>query len=137
MVQKKISVKQLETLKRSLHEMREREVKDIEDQIGQELNIAMTRKIDIAMDMEDWASLDLDEGIDHKLLEMRYRTYKEIADAFRRLEAGTYGVCESCGEMIPVDRLKVEPHARYCVPCLTRMEELEQVEKGTGKRSTL
>lgn len=137
MAQKKLSDKQLKTLQRTLHEMREREVKDIEDQIGRELDIGMTQKIDSAMDTADWASLDLAEGTDHKILEMRYRTYKEIADAFRRLETGTYGVCESCGEGIPISRLKVEPFARYCVSCLTRLEELEQVEKGTGKPSTL
>jgi DnaK suppressor protein len=125
--------KRHEMLQQILHEMREKEVKDIEEQIGRELDTGLVRKIDVAMDEGDWAALDLAEGVDHKILEMRYQTYKEIADAFRRLESGTYGTCESCGEEIPLNRLKVKPFARYCVPCLTRIEELEQAEKETGK----
>jgi DnaK suppressor protein len=132
-MKKKISAKRQAMLHQLLHEMRGREVKDIEAQLGRELDIAMTLKIDVAMDTADWASLDLAEGVDYKILEMRYRTYKEIADAFRRLESGTYGVCESCSKEIPVNRLKAEPFARYCVPCLTRMEEQEEAEKETGK----
>jgi DnaK suppressor protein len=130
---KKISAKRREMLQQHLHEMREKEIKYIEGQLGRELDTGMARKIDVAMDEGDWAALDLSEGVDHKILEMRYQRYKEIADAFRRLEAGTYGVCESCGEEIPLGRLKVEPFARYCVPCLTRIEALEQAEKETGK----
>jgi DnaK suppressor protein len=134
-MKKKISAKRMETLHQLLHAMRETEVKDIEGQIGRELEVGLTQKIDVAMDTGDWAALDLAEGVDHKILEMRYRTYKEIADAFRRLESGTYGVCESCGEEVPLNRLTAEPFARYCIPCLTRMEALEQVEKETGKPS--
>ena len=132
-----LSAKRREKLRRLLHEMREREVKDIEGQLSRELDVSMTGKIDTAMDTGDWASLDLAEGVDHKILEMRYQTYKEIADAFRRLESGTFGVCESCGGEIPMNRLTAEPFARYCVPCLTRMETLERVEKEIGKPSTL
>jgi DnaK suppressor protein len=134
---KPLSVKRLEKLKGVLHHLREGEVNDIEKQLGRNLDIGMSRKIDVAMDTGDWASLDLAEGVDHKILEMRYRTYKEIADAFRRLEAGTYGICESCGKEIPLDRLTAEPFARHCVPCLTRLEALERVEKEIGKPSTL
>lgn len=132
-----LSVKRLEKLKGVLHHLREGGVNDIEQQLGRDLDIGLSRKIDIAMDTGDWAALDLAEGVDYKLLEMRYRTYKEIADAFRRLEAGTYGICESCGNEIPLNRLTAEPFARDCVPCLTRLEALERVEKETGKPSTL
>lgn len=133
-MKKKLSTPRRETLEQILHHTREKVVADIEKQLGQELDPG---KIDVAMDTGDRAAFDLSEGIDHRLLEMRYKTYKEIADAFRRLEAGTYGVCERCGEEIPVARLKVEPFARYCVSCLNQMEALEAAEKEAGKPSTL
>ncbi|GAB7002636.1 hypothetical protein JCM18899A_01070 [Nocardioides sp. AN3] len=42
----------------------------------------------------------------------------EDADAaMRRLEAGTYGVCERCGRPIPTERLEARPTARTCVSC--------------------
>ncbi|MBI5004899.1 MAG: hypothetical protein HZC04_01800 [Candidatus Lloydbacteria bacterium] len=38
----------------------------------------------------------------------------EIASAFDRMEAGTYGVCEIGGEKIEHDRLMANPAARTC-----------------------
>jgi len=136
-MKKTMPAKRRETLRQLLHAMREREITDIEGQLGRDLDAGVTRKIDAAMDAGDWGALDLAEGVDHKILEMRYQTYKEIADAFRRLEAGTYGVCERCGAEIPFSRLRAEPFARYCAPCLSKMEAVERAEKGIGKPSTM
>jgi RNA polymerase-binding transcription factor DksA len=41
----------------------------------------------------------------------------EIEAALARLDAGTYGTCEVCGEQIPSERLEVRPVARTCVRC--------------------
>jgi len=30
---------------------------------------------------------------------------------------GKYGICENCGEEIPIERLKVHPEARFCLKC--------------------
>lgn len=45
-----------------------------------------------------------------------------VSDALRRIENGTYGVCEGCDEKIPKKRLDVFPSARYCVDCQSRLE---------------
>jgi DnaK suppressor protein len=39
----------------------------------------------------------------------------DVARAFDKLDAGTYGTCEVCGEAIPDERLEAIPAARYCV----------------------
>ena len=39
----------------------------------------------------------------------------ELDAAARRVEAGTWGVCEVCGEAIPAERLEARPTARTCV----------------------
>ncbi|PFG36718.1 TraR/DksA family transcriptional regulator [Flavimobilis soli] len=41
----------------------------------------------------------------------------EISAALARLDDGTYGVCEACGQPIPLDRLRARPTARRCVAC--------------------
>jgi RNA polymerase-binding protein DksA len=41
----------------------------------------------------------------------------EIAAALTRLEAGSYGVCERCGQPIAPERLEARPTARGCVQC--------------------
>lgn len=49
---------------------------------------------------------------------------EDIDAALTRMDAGTYGRCESCGLRIPVERLEVIPHARLCVPCSARRADL-------------
>lgn len=43
------------------------------------------------------------------------RQLTEIIAAIERVDAGTYGLCESCGTGIPAERLSILPAARYCV----------------------
>jgi DnaK suppressor protein len=42
---------------------------------------------------------------------------EDVDAALARMDAATYGLCESCNLGIPVERLEVIPHARFCVPC--------------------
>lgn len=41
----------------------------------------------------------------------------EIERALVKLDEGTYGVCDSCGAVIPQGRLDIHPWAVLCVPC--------------------
>ena len=41
----------------------------------------------------------------------------DTAQALQRMSEGTYGVCEDCHRPIPLGRLRVMPHARYCTRC--------------------
>ena len=56
---------------------------------------------------------------------------KEIDYALDKMRKGIYGICESCGDDIPIERLKVLPFARYCLEC---QEELEREESKTKKK---
>ncbi|MBI2529069.1 MAG: TraR/DksA family transcriptional regulator [Candidatus Rokubacteria bacterium] len=46
----------------------------------------------------------------------------EIHAAQARLETGTFGVCEQCGQPIDLARLRALPVARHCLPCQRRQE---------------
>jgi DnaK suppressor protein len=39
----------------------------------------------------------------------------DVARALDKLDDGTYGLCEACGEVIGADRLEAMPAARYCI----------------------
>ena len=41
----------------------------------------------------------------------------EAQEALRRLDDGTYGICERCAAPIPYERLEAIPHVRRCVNC--------------------
>ena len=49
-----------------------------------------------------------------------------LEDALRRIEKGTYGVCEECGEKIPPRRLEAFLAARLCVKCQSKLERLQR-----------
>jgi DnaK suppressor protein len=48
---------------------------------------------------------------------------QEVDESLDRMENGTYGICEECGEPIGLKRLEVRPVAKYCVPCKTKLEK--------------
>ncbi|MFN3928130.1 MAG: TraR/DksA family transcriptional regulator [Thermoflexus sp.] len=52
-------------------------------------------------------------------LELRLR---EVEAALRRMEEGTYGICEVCGRPIDVARLKALPFAALCLECQSKRE---------------
>lgn len=45
---------------------------------------------------------------------------RKVERALERIDAGTYGTCESCGKAIPVERLEVLPYSTLCVECAGR-----------------
>ena len=44
----------------------------------------------------------------------------EIEAALTKLENGTYGQCEDCGQAIAPARLEAMPSARYCITCASK-----------------
>jgi DnaK suppressor protein len=48
------------------------------------------------------------------------RAVSDTAQALRRMAEGSYGTCERCTADIPLQRLEILPHARFCVPCQRR-----------------
>ncbi|MDQ3945258.1 MAG: TraR/DksA C4-type zinc finger protein [Actinomycetota bacterium] len=57
---------------------------------------------------------------DFSLLEQLEAELDELDRALRKLDDGTYGICEACGEPIPPERLEALPGARFCVKDQTR-----------------
>lgn len=46
---------------------------------------------------------------------------RKVERALARIEDGTYGICESCGQPIPLARLEVLPYSTECVSCARRV----------------
>jgi RNA polymerase-binding transcription factor DksA len=44
----------------------------------------------------------------------------EVQEALEKMDAGTYGICESCGQAITPARLEAKPAARRCIDCASR-----------------
>lgn len=50
------------------------------------------------------------------------RELSEILRALRKIDEGTYGVCERCEEEIGLPRLAALPMVRFCIRCQTKLE---------------
>jgi DnaK suppressor protein len=51
---------------------------------------------------------------------------KELEDiniALKKIDEGTYGICEICEEPISKERLLVKPYAKYCIICREIIEK--------------
>jgi len=47
----------------------------------------------------------------------------ELDDALKKIEEGSFGICETCHSLITRTRLKAVPYARLCVKCQERKEK--------------
>jgi RNA polymerase-binding protein DksA len=72
--------------------------------------------------LAETATATLDREIDYTLEENSGQVLSEIDGALRRIDAGTYGICTSCGREIPVERLDAYPWASLCIGCKRESE---------------
>ena len=67
------------------------------------------------------------------MLRIRDRERKlisKIDKALDRIEDGTFGICEECGEEITEGRLKARPVTTFCIGCKEEQEKLEKTRQG-------
>jgi DnaK suppressor protein len=62
-----------------------------------------------------------DTGRSEELAEVRmaaaWHAVEDIRAALRRIESGTYGMCQQCGCVIAADRMRAHPTTRWCALC--------------------
>ena len=75
------------------------------------------------LDYADFVSDSFTQGMiaNHQLEEL-----KQIEMSLKKIQDGTYGICDMCGVNIPMGRLKAKPFARFCTECRTVFEQEEQ-----------
>jgi DnaK suppressor protein len=65
--------------------------------------------------LADMASATYDRALDQGLEETAQDALARIDKAFKRLDDGTYGICELCGKPIGEERLRAQPWAALCI----------------------
>jgi DnaK suppressor protein len=73
--------------------------------------------------MADLGSDSFEQEFTLELMDSERKLISEIDDALKRVENGTYGICEVGGEMIPKERLNAIPWARCCINCANLIEK--------------
>lgn len=77
-------------------------------------------------DFTDQASADIDKTFTLRLKEREQKLLKKIDLALNRMDSQTYGLCEHCGDEIPLQRLKARPVTTLCIACKTQQEQDEK-----------
>lgn len=70
----------------------------------------------------DLASETFEREKDESILDNVDEQLRDVGDALRRVDEGTYGRCEICGKDIGDERLRARPEARFCVEDQSRVE---------------
>ncbi len=85
-------------------------------------------------DEVDQATTDIEQAMRMRLRNRESLYLKKVDEALERIEAGTFGECEECGEDIELRRLEARPTATLCVSCKEEQERKE-VLTASGRES--
>lgn len=86
---------------------------------------------DEVRDTEEQSVTDFAQEMDFALMEMKAQTLIRIDEALQRVDQGTYGTCDECGQDIAEARLLAVPFALLCLECQEREETLAAEERAT------
>ena len=126
----KESPEELKTqLRKLLITKREELLKEAKEEIGRFVRGENKELVETALDDGDWSVIDLAEDLNLRKLTIHKENLNKIDEALRKIDEGTYGICEDCGTEIEEERLKILPFAIYCVDCMEQREKLEEMER--------
>lgn len=107
-----------EHLKQMLEDIGQKGKETLEDMTGDAENFA---------DPADRASHESDRSFTLRLRDRERKLIRKIQEAMARIEDGTFGVCDECGEDIGFKRLNARPVTTQCIKCKSRQEEDEHL----------
>lgn len=77
----------------------------------------------------DQAAAQSDQSMRLRLRSRESRLFNKLRLALERIDNGTYGECEVCGEPISIKRLEARPMTTKCIHCKEAEEFLELIFK--------
>jgi DnaK suppressor protein len=78
-------------------------------------------------DPTDRASLESDRNFLLRIRDRERKLIAKIREGLERIENGTFGICEVCGDEISEERLEARPVTTLCIDCKTDAEEKEKI----------
>ena len=75
--------------------------------------------------MADSGSDTCEQSLAADLMESELSEIAEIDTALERIDEGSFGACQACGDLIGDKRLTARPASSYCIECKTKLESGE------------
>lgn len=88
--------------------------------VNEELNQLNSLELN---DEGDHASVNNNSMVESAIVVQQEQELREINVVLGKISNGDYGVCEMCEDPIGFQRLKVKPHAIYCIDCREIVEK--------------
>jgi len=79
-------------------------------------------------DPNDRATQESDRTFELRIRDRERRLLSKIREALEKIDNGTFGTCEMCGEEISEARLKARPVTTYCIDCKIEQEKKERLK---------
>lgn len=124
--QQQINPETLKKIKKDLEERKKQildDLQDVGDKEGDEYRAKLPEYGDKpdenAQEISDYSTNVATESVLEKNL-------RDINNALKRIENGTYGTCKYCGKTINEKRLLARPAASACVECKTKLQQQDQ-----------
>jgi len=94
----------------SRKEQIEKNISSVNSELNQLSNLELN-------DEGDHASVNNNSMVESAIVNQQKKELDEIEKALTKIANGEYGICEMCEDDIGFQRLKVKPHAVYCIDC--------------------
>jgi len=104
-------------LQNQLHELIEEALKTIN---------GMTNLKDNFPDPTDRAALETDRNFLLRIRDRERKLIEKIKEALERIDNGSFGICEVCGQEIGEERLRARPVTTLCIACKKKQEAREK-----------
>jgi len=124
--------------RRSFAMLTEKNKQHFKKWLSQRLNESLEKTRDTLIDirdLKDKLSNHVDEashasamGFALRIRDREAKLIRKIREALGRLEQGTFGICEECGEEIPLRRLRARPVTTLCIECKEEQEAEERTK---------
>jgi DnaK suppressor protein len=110
------------TEKKKLREKLEQKRREANEAYRRSQTVNREATAEPLQDLADQASEGYRKEFLYSLSDSERQTLMQVEEALRRMDEGTYEECTSCGNKIPLPRLRAIPWASLCIECQEREE---------------
>ncbi|HBR18585.1 MAG: RNA polymerase-binding protein DksA [Deltaproteobacteria bacterium RIFCSPLOWO2_12_FULL_43_16] len=106
-----------------------RKLEDLLSEAGKAVTVMSSSKEEAFPDPTDRASHETDRNFLLRVKDRERKLTAKVREALQRIDTGTYGICEVCGEDISEKRLEARPVTTSCIKCKEEEEAQEKQRK--------
>ncbi len=104
--------------------------RQLSEEVGKSALYGKDQEDDSIKDLGDQANTAYTREFLFELGNGNRELLRDVVAALRKIDDGSFGACERCGEPIPEKRLDALPFARYCIDCQRVVEQEERMATG-------